>query len=487
MADDPDTDELPSTKSKWERVWPVFACGAGLYSDGYLNAVIGQVSVMLSRIYPKEYENSSARSNVSSIAFAGTVIGQLLFGYIADRYTRKLAMTVSAGILILMAALCTASYGAKGSVEGLITMLVVCRFFLGIGIGGEYPAGSVAAAEATSEVKSGTRNRWFILFTNFAIDVGFVVAAFVPLVFVWILGQSRHALMINWRVSLGLGIIPPFTLFFLRMRLEEPEQTKKNTMANTKTPYWLCFKYYWFRLFLVCTIWFIYDFAVYSAGIYSATIISHVAGGDDLVVGFGWNVVLNLFYIPGSFIGCFISDKIGPRYCLILGLILQAITGLLMAGFYGQLATSKYIGAFVVVYGLFLSFGELGPGNNIGLLASKTSATPIRGQYYGIAAAIGKVGAFVGTYVFPIIIKNSGGSDSVSGNQAPFWVSSCLCVFSAGLAFLLPHIGQDTIIKEDRLFREYLAANGYDVSQMGYKNAENMAETARPHVIEQKY
>jgi MFS family permease len=152
---------------------------------------------MLARIYPKEYENSSARSNVSSIAFAGTVIGQLLFGYIADRYTRKLAMTVSAGILILMAALCTASYGAKGSVEGLITMLVVCRFFLGIGIGGEYPAGSVAAAEATSEVKSGTRNRWFILFTNFAIDVGFVVAAFVPLVFVWILGQSRHALMIN--------------------------------------------------------------------------------------------------------------------------------------------------------------------------------------------------------------------------------------------------------------------------------------------------
>lgn len=150
-----------------------------------------------------------------------------------------------------------------------------------------------------------------------------------------------------------------------------------------------------------------------------------------------------------------------------------------MAGFYGQLATSKYIGAFVVVYGMFLTFGELGPGNNIGLLASKTSATPIRGQYYGIAAAIGKVGAFVGTYVFPIIIKNSGGSDSIRGNQAPFWVSSCLCVFSAGLAFLLPHIGQDTIIKEDKLFREYLTANGYDVSQMGYKNVENRAETGQ--------
>lgn len=25
--------------SRWERVWPVLACGAGLFSDGYLNGV----------------------------------------------------------------------------------------------------------------------------------------------------------------------------------------------------------------------------------------------------------------------------------------------------------------------------------------------------------------------------------------------------------------------------------------------------------------
>lgn len=62
-----------------------------------------------------------------------------------------------------------------------------------------------------------------------------------------------------------------------------------------------------------------------------------------------------------------------------------------MAGCYAYLATAKYVAAFTVVYGLFLTFGELGPGDNIGLIASKTSATAIRGQYYGIAAAIGKV------------------------------------------------------------------------------------------------
>lgn len=32
-------------KSRWERSWPVIACGAGLFSDGYLNGVRWLISV----------------------------------------------------------------------------------------------------------------------------------------------------------------------------------------------------------------------------------------------------------------------------------------------------------------------------------------------------------------------------------------------------------------------------------------------------------
>jgi len=59
----------------------------------------------------------------------------------------------------LFAILGTASYGAGGSISGLLTALTVYRFFLGIGIGGEYPAGSVACAESNGELDAGTRNR----------------------------------------------------------------------------------------------------------------------------------------------------------------------------------------------------------------------------------------------------------------------------------------------------------------------------------------
>jgi hypothetical protein len=101
-------------------------------------------------------------------------------------------------------------------------------------------------------------------------------------------------------------------------------------------------------------------------------------------------------------------------------------------------------------------------------VASKTSATCIRGQYYGIAAAVGKIGAFVGSYIFPIIQNNA--PNPTRAGQDPFFVSSSLCIFSAALAlFCLPHIGQDTITEEDMKFNDYLDAHGYDRNTMGTK------------------
>lgn len=160
-----------------------------------------------------------------------------------------------------------------------------------------------------------------------------------------------------------------------------------------------------------------------------------------------------------------------------------------MSGCYEYLNTPKNVAAFVVVYGyantnisqfqtntrrIFLALGEFGPGDNIGLVAAKTSATSIRGQYYGIAAAAGKIGAFVGTYVFPVIQDHA--PNEIRAGQDPFFVSSALCLFSAALAiFCLPHIGQDTITEEDTKFRRYLEEHGYDTSSMGQKSENVVA------------
>lgn len=200
--------------------------------------MIGQVNTILGKIYPDTYTKSSASQNVSSIAFAGTVLGQLAFGYMADHWSRKWALMISTVILIVFGALSAGAYGYHGSQYGLFAALTAYRFFLGVGIGGEYPAGSVAAAESTGELKKGHRNRWFIIFTNFQIDMGFVLAAFVPMILVLIFTEDH--LRVAWRVALGLGVVPPLSLFYLRLKLNEPEEFNRERMRNF--PIWLIIK-----------------------------------------------------------------------------------------------------------------------------------------------------------------------------------------------------------------------------------------------------
>jgi len=175
--------------------------------------------------------------------------------------------------------------------------------------------------------------------------------------------------------------------------------------------------------------------------------------------------------MPGTIGGAFIVDYFGPKYTMIAGLLLQALVGFLMSGLYSHLTNN--IAAFAVVYGIFLSFGELGPGNCIGLLASKTSPTAVRGQFYGIAAAVGKVGAFIGTWMFPPIIDAFGGSSSDRGNTGPFWIGSGLAILSALVTFFfISPLTTDGMVLEDRKFREYLESHGYDTSAMGLPGTE---------------
>lgn len=167
-------------------------------------------------------------------------------------------------------------------------------------------------------------------------------------------------------------------------------------------------------------------------------------------------------------LGSFFSDRVGPRYALAIGVTAQAFLGFLMAGLYPVLSRVENVACFTIVYGTFLSLAEFGPGDNIGLLASKTCATGVRGQYYAIAAATGKLGAFIGTYIFPYIEAAGGGANTTRGAQYPFYVAGALSILTAFLSvFCLPHIGQDTITTEDSNFRAYLQSQGWDVSQLG--------------------
>ncbi|KAM3123194.1 hypothetical protein CJJ07_001006 [Candidozyma auris] len=480
--EDPELREA-QRKVQMKNLWPAFISGAGLFSDGYVNNSISTVTTCLSIIYGEAYTNSNAISNVSAIAFAGTVLGQLSFGYISDHFARKGGM-LAANIMLIFFTICCAVATWGKTPEGLFAAITTFRFFLGIAIGAEYPTSSVIASEFANQLPAGHRNRYFCWFTNSCIDVGYVVSAFVPMVLLWIF-SPRH-LRAVWRLTLGLGVFPPLALFFMRRKMKNSESYEKTNMKTAKKfPWWLVIKFYWFRLTIVSIVWFIYDFSAYSFGLYSSYILNIIIPDSDLYKTFGWNVVFNLFYLPGTILGGFSTDYFGPRLTMAIGLFCQGIIGFGMTAGFGTL--KHQIGGFVVVYGIFSALGEFGAGNNVGCLASKTSSTPVRGQYYGIAAAIGKVGAFVGTYVFPVILKNNGGSDSDAGIKTAFYVSSSLCLFSACLTlFFCPSVGQEAINEEDRRFVSYLKENGYDISSLGNGTIVHDFEESGDSISEKK-
>ena len=50
-------------------------------------------------------------------------------------------------------------------------------------------------------------------------------------------------------------------------------------------------------------------------------------------------------------------------------------------------------------YGIFNAFGEMGPGVATFLCGAESFPTPLRGHFLGLAAAVGKAGAAIGTQV----------------------------------------------------------------------------------------
>jgi hypothetical protein len=170
--------------------------------------------------------------------------------------------------------------------------------------------------------------------------------------------------------------------------ISEPEPYTREKMTVKNTPWLLAFKFYWFRWIIVALIWFIYDFSAYSFGNFSSVLVDNLfkqnggltsEGTEPLWIVFGWSTLLNFFYMPGAIGGAFMADsRVGPKYTLIIGTALQAIVGFGIAGGINTLYIPKNVAGFCILYGIFLAFGELGPGDNIGLFASKTCSSSIR-------------------------------------------------------------------------------------------------------------
>ena len=462
----------------------IFACGMALFSDGYVNNASGAVVSIFEIIYSgkeSESEEDNFESRFSALVFAGTVVGMLVFGVLVDRVGRKFGMIFASIWLSFLSVIISGSWGVTHNNRGsLFAQLEAFRFLQGLAIGAEYPSGSVAAAEnsESSSVKSSRQQMYFIWATNTMIDIGFIIAPLVATILYYIFGPGHLDWV--WRLTLGLGAIPPLLVLPWRLVMRESEHYRRGAIKKN-VPWLLIFRKYGIRLIATCLVWFVYDYVSYPSSIFSGMFIRQVNGGEDLGKTLGWQTLLTVWYLPGTFGGAFISQAIGPKYTMILGSALQGVLAFIMAGLYPHLKHN--VGGTIVVYGLFLMFGEIGLGNNLGLVASKViGPTAVRGTLYGIAAAIGKVGAFSGSYAYPQIREDLGGKDSNLGNEGPFYIAGSLAFFACVLvALFIPPVRMDGMNQEDEVFLQYLREHNYDFSNIGADEKEFGRQDDKKH------
>lgn len=186
-----------------------------------------------------------------------------------------------------------------------------------------------------------------------------------------------------------------------------------------------------------------------------------------------WGSLINCFYIPGAFIGGLLSDRIGRRRTMALGFFLQAILGFILGGALGPIQTKLPL--FIILYGIFLTLGEVGPGATIVLTASESFPTALRGHGVGLAAAWSKAGAAIGTQVFKPILA-SWGDDELHGTQAVFLIGSGCAVLGALLAWFVLEDSDKFLDHGDQDWKDYLTANGYTNIDWGIQNGPPMGD-----------
>lgn len=102
---------------------------------------------MISYVYWREDTSSLRLTCINISTLAGTLIGMLLFGFLADKFGRKSMYGVELVLMIVSTlGVAMSSQGEKGSMS-VFAWLIWWRVCVGIGVGADYPLSAVITSE----------------------------------------------------------------------------------------------------------------------------------------------------------------------------------------------------------------------------------------------------------------------------------------------------------------------------------------------------
>lgn len=186
----------------------ITALGTSWLLDGLEVTLVGSLSGVLESKSGLSLTDPQVTS-AATIYLAGAVIGALFFGHLTDRLGRKKLFLVTLATYSL-ATVCTSfSHG--------FFVFAVCRFFTGLGIGGEYAAINSAVDELIPSKVRGTVD----LFVNATFWIGASVGSVAAYLLLGSHGLPQDS---SWRYAFGIGGV--LGLLVLLLRLAVPESPR---------------------------------------------------------------------------------------------------------------------------------------------------------------------------------------------------------------------------------------------------------------------
>ncbi|MEZ0364472.1 MFS transporter [Mycobacterium sp. pUA109] len=111
------------------------------------------------------------------------------------------------------------------------------------------------------------------------------------------------------------------------------------------------------------------------------------------------------FSLVAALVGLALLDRVGRKPMQLAGFGLSALSMVLISAIPGLTAA---VAPFALVFGLSLFGIAFGPNYTTMLLAAESYPTSIRSTAHGISAAFGKIGAFLGALISPVVLAHFG-------------------------------------------------------------------------------
>ncbi|XP_015948581.1 low affinity inorganic phosphate transporter 1-like [Arachis duranensis] len=448
---------LDVAKTQWYHFTAIVIAGMGFFTDAYDLFCISLVTKLLGRLYYYDGSDNpgSLPSNVSSaingVAFCGTLAGQLFFGWLGDKMGRKRVY----GMTLMLMVICSLASGLSFGKDPKSVIVTLCffRFWLGFGIGGDYPLSATIMSEYANKKTRGAFIAAVFAMQGFGILAGGMVAIIVSSIFKGLhpapafqldhVGSTVPEADYVWRIILMFGALPALATYYWRMKMPETARYTALVAKNAKqaasdmskvlevvieaeeekieqqetgggNDFGLFsrefVKRHGLHLVGTATTWFLLDIAYYSQNLFQ----------KDIFTAIGWippaktmNAIEEVYKIaraqtlialcstvPGYWFTVALIDRVGRFSIQLMGFFFMTVFMFALAIPYHHWTLEGNQIGFVVMYSLTFFFANFGPNATTFVVPAEIFPARLRSTCHGISAAAGKAGAMVGAFGF---------------------------------------------------------------------------------------